>query len=1250
MQIRDMFQKPIDRDIKGVIKVGQDDDENIRQELEEYVVTRELSRHFADFFSSYKKGVVGNTDKMGVWISGFFGSGKSHFLKILSYLLGNKEAGGKRALDYFIDDDKIADAMVLADMKLCADMAPRTDVVLFNIDSKSEQAGKQSKDAIVSVFLKVFNEMQGFCGSIPHLADLERSLSDAGLYDEFKRRFEGEHRKPWTDARHNFDFIQDGIVDVLGAMGYMSEAAARNWCEKAAGAYEISIEAFAKRVAEYIAGKGANHHVVFLADEIGQYIGEDSRLMLNLQTVTEDLGTACRGKAWVIVTSQQDIDAIARDMGLRSNDFSKIQGRFDTRLSLSSANADEVIRKRILAKNETAERTLRALYEQKETLVKNLIVWNDGVEKKLYSGGADFASVYPFVPYQFNLLAGVLTSIRTHGASGKHLSEGERSMLALFKESAVKLMDREAGAVVPFNVFYDALHRFLDHSHAGVVIRASENEAVNPDKNPDKAETCFAVELLKALFMVKYVGEVESNTDNLVSLMVDSLDADRIALKRKVEDALKVLTEQKLVQKNGETYVFLTNEEQEINREIDGQTIEMAEVTAKVSDMIFEDVFGEKRYRCPAHGGRYTFAFNQSVDEHPHRANQSHDIGLRVLTPNADDREETTLRMVSSQGKEVLAALPDDRAFFDELRESMKIEKYLKTASGGILAKYEQIKAAKSEEMRRRAEDAKLFLREALKNADIYVNGDKAQMASKDAASRLNDALGKLVSAVYHKLSYIETPMNEADIRKLFFHSNQQQSNQQALSLDGGAKANAYALADVLSFIETNSAAHTKTSMKTLLDRFQKAPYGFVEDDVKWLTAKLFRDGEIALTVSGEAVTLTNKSEAEIVRYLTKREFAEKLLAERRERADEKQKKAAREVMKELFGSSGLSSLSDLSKTPDEDDAIIEAFRRGANERLELIKEYENLSRDKPYPGKTILDEGKALLRSVTQAQSAAEFFRTVTAERDACLDFAEDFEPVMAFFGGEQKKIFDDALGRMRLYEESKIFIVDDTVEKRAAEIKDILNKTVPYADIPKLPELLKDFGDAYKAVLDGMAPPVYGAIEDAQRRVFDELNPKPCKDELAPRFLSLFGELKDKADRCVSAADFQIIKAEADALKMRLLREITQKEERLSAQNPPVPHAQETAEISEGFGQTERTERTERTEQTEQTKQIAPPPVTPKPPRVKSVSIRSVNVGGTWRMTSKADIDARLEELRARLYSEMEGMEEGTALHIEF
>lgn len=149
---------------------------------------------------------------------------------------------------------------------------------------------------------------------------------------------------------------------------------------KATTEYQISIEDFARRVHTYIEQKGKNHHVVFLVDEIGQYIGDDSRLMLNLQTVTEELGKECKGKAWVIVTSQQDIDSITK---VKGNDFSKIQGRFDTRLSLSSANVDAVIKKRILDKTDVAAQSLQLLYEQKATIIKNLIMFNDGVEKVL---------------------------------------------------------------------------------------------------------------------------------------------------------------------------------------------------------------------------------------------------------------------------------------------------------------------------------------------------------------------------------------------------------------------------------------------------------------------------------------------------------------------------------------------------------------------------------------------------------------------------------------------------------------------------------------------------------------------------------------------------------------------------------------------------------------------------------------------------------------------------------------------------
>ena len=1224
MLIKEIFEKEIDRDIQGVIIVGQSEAENVAQELDEYVVTRELQKHFADFFSAYKKGIVGTTPKMGVWISGFFGSGKSHFLKILSYLLADKSVGDRRAIDYFVEDSltggkpKIADKIVLADMKLAAETS--TDVVLFNIDSKSDSNSKQNKDAIVNVFLKVFNEMQGFCGSMPFLADLERRLTEEGRYDEFRQKFEDVYGDTWENSRQDFDFIQDDVVEVLTAMDFMSEAAARNWCEKASEPYQISIEDFAKRVKEYIKSKGNNHHVVFLVDEIGQYIGEDSKLMLNLQTVTEELGKECMGKAWVIVTSQQDIDSVTK---VKGNDFSKIQGRFDTRLSLSSANVDEVIKKGILEKKETPEQTLRLLYGQKNTIIKNLINFNDNVEKKLYADEHDFACVYPFVPYQFNLLASVLTSIRTHGASGKHLSEGERSMLAMFKESAMEYKECEVGTIIPFHAFYDALENFLDHSHRGVIIRAYDNEVINPEHK----EKVFAVDVLKVLFMIKYVDKViVANINNITSLMASNIDNDRIALKEKVEDALKVLMRQNLVQKNGDIYVFLTDEEQEINREIESQSVELAEIINKVSEMIFEDIFMDKKYKYPAFNGRYSFNFNQIVDDRPYKSTQNFDIGVHILTPASDyGTDETTLRMVSGQGREVLVVLPDDRAFMDEIQRYLKIEKFLRLNTSSALTKYESIKETKRLEMRERGGNAKLFLTESLKDAVIYVNGDRAQINAKEVSTRINEALGRLVKAVYHKLSYIDAAMGEEDIRKLL-----KTNNQLAFNLEGSTEPNIHALDDVLQYLAGNSRMHVKTSMKSVKDRFMKAPYGFVEDDIQWLVAKLFKRGDISFSVNGTNVTMLNKDAEEIINYITKKTFVEKLMMEERVRVADKDKRKVRDVLKELFHAS----------SPSEDeDAVMNFFLSFGNK---LIAELRVMKKDydrAKYPGLKVIDEGIRVMSDIVQIQSSIEFYQTVSKKQDILLDFSEDFEPIKSFFAGEQKGIFDKALLYLEKYDDSKTYIVDAELESVVDSIRAIVKKDKPFSDIPKLPELLKQFTDAYTKVLDDQLVPVLDSVSESQKRVFEVLNTKEYKESKQNSYIELFCEIENGAKGCTNVSTLRGYADRAETLKIRLLNEMDKLDREIALRKAEEVRKKLEAEAKE-TGQYD-------TDSIEQQVSKLAEENGYHCRQVKNIPFRKITKTSSWRIENKEDVERYIDELRAKIMSELDA---DTIVNIEF
>jgi hypothetical protein len=270
-------------------------------------------------------------------------------------------------------------------------------------------------------------------------------------------------------------------------------------------------------------------------------------------------------------------------------------------------------------------------------------------------------------------------------------------MLALFKESAEKLMNKEDGELVPFNIFYDGLNKFLDHSHSAVITNALDNDYINPHKEEEN----FNVNVLKTLFLIKYVKEIEANLENITTLMVSNIDEDRIELRDKVEKALSVLVSQTLVQKNGDLYIFLTNEEQEINREIERQHIESQALTKKISEIIYAGILSEDRVRYGSFSNRYNFEFNRFVDGEAYRSNQSFDIGLDIITPNSERNGiESSLRMASQRENLIYVDLPNDRAFIDEIRTEMKIEKYLNISSTSNIPKLEEIKALKRIEMR----------------------------------------------------------------------------------------------------------------------------------------------------------------------------------------------------------------------------------------------------------------------------------------------------------------------------------------------------------------------------------------------------------------------------------------------------------------------------------------------------------------------------------------------------------------------
>ncbi|SMF90211.1 hypothetical protein SAMN05661091_4936 [Paenibacillus uliginis N3/975] len=1087
MLIKDMFLKGIDRPIKGVIKVGQTDEENIYQELDEYVVTRELNKHLSKFYENYQQGIDGNTDKMGVWISGFFGSGKSHFLKILAYLLENKKAKDKRAVDFFAD--KIQDPIVLANMKRTANVD--TEVILFNIDSKSSLDNKSKEDAILRVFTKVFYEHQGFYGDIPGVAEMEKYLTKEGVYEDFKREFKAAAGEEWVERRNTFYFDADYVIGALTKVTSMSEETARNWFDNGVNNFEISIEKFSKDVKEYIAQKGDNFHLIFLVDEIGQYIGDNIPLMLNLQTMAEDLGTHCLGKVWIMVTSQESIDSIVKVKG--DDNFSRIQGRFDTRLSLSSISVDEVIKKRILDKKEHVADKLKLLHHEKSATLKNLISFKDSTaDLRGFEDEREFADVYPFLPYQFKLLQNVFEQVRKHGSSGKHLSEGERSMLSAFKESGLRYKDAEEGTLIPFYAFYDTIKEFLTPSIARVIEGAYENPALRDDE--------FNMNLLKVLFMIKYIKELPANIDNIATLMVTQIDEDKLALKEKIKVSLRKLISQTLIQKNGEFYLFLTDDEQDINREIKGMKIEEDIIKRELANYIYQDLYDDKRYR---YSSQYQFPYNQKMDE-KNIGNQTSNIGINILSPLSDHyaRSEQELMLMSSGTGEMILKLGANEAYVEEIEEVLKIEEYRKNKNPTQLPESIQNilnnKQAEARDRRRRVRD---MLEEAIKGGVFYINGNKADIKGSSVKDRINTGFQTLVENVYTKIGYVKTFLDsEKDLISILRRSTEQ------LTIDGMTEnANELAVKEVMDFISLQDSIQKQIRVKVLLDRFKDKPYGWKDLDIAGMIAELMKEQRIRLRLNSEYL---EPEDSNTVNALTKASEVEKVIVVKRVIVDESLLKVAKNICKQVFNKTDVA---------DDEDGLIKDIRGLIEEQVKEINGLKSRYEDREYPGGSLLDKGLEYFGEFTKGLDNVSFFTKLRDLEDNLLDWEEDMTYVKSFFAS-QKDIFDKGLRAIEKYKENDVYLSGNEIKGYADKLKEILTDVQPYRKIKDIPELVNKIDEQIQGVLEEKKVAAKSVIQLDLEYLTLRTNEEGVSDETKRRvqayYKNLFSSMNELTD----------------------------------------------------------------------------------------------------------------------------------------
>jgi hypothetical protein len=1109
MKIEELFIKSISRPINGVIKADQSDTESIYQELDEYVVTRELDIHFRKFLESYLgTEQAAQASKNGVWISGFFGSGKSHFLKILSYVLANstvtREGLTRQAIEFF--DGKVTDPMLAADLRRAASM--KTDVILFNVDSKADG---HDEHAILKVFLRVFNEKRGFSSDYPHIAHLERYLASKGKLEAFHEAFKKRSGSNWLVERDAYQFHVDDTMAALGDAIGLSRADAEEWFEKFEADFKPTIENFARWVNDYIEASGVDR-IVFLVDEVGAFIGQDTRLMTNLQTVVENLGTICKGRAWVVVTSQADMDAIIGDLrSSRANDFSKIQGRFRTRLSLSGAHANEVIQERLLKKKtDEIKGDLKALYAGKADVLRNQMTFREtGMTFKAYAGDEDFAAVYPFVPYQFQLVQKVFDASRAHGATGAHLAKGERSMLDAFQTAAMAVSEDQVGRLVPFYRFYPAIESFLED----IVRRAIKSVDDNPSLEP------FDSDVLKTLFLIRYVDEIKGNVDNLVTLFIDEIDTDKLELRRKIEASLARLEKETLVNRNGDNFYFLTNEERDIAKEIGVVQTTSAEEIKLLNDIIYDDIIrtlnrGKFRHKTTGND----FEVGRFTDSHPYSSRVESDIVLNVVTPLGDDYDDyndakATLKSLDNDGQ-IIIRLDNDRDLAREVRRFLQTEKLIDRKSDGSQPEtVRRILQDQSRENTERRQRVAVVIDRLLQTARVYAAGQHLSDASGSAQAIVDQALNYLIDNTFGKLNLIdhrvEDPRSEIP-------SALRDTVDGGLDLDGG-EYNARALKEVRDYIALMTSASKQIVLHDLVGRFGRRPFGWGDWETVLLVARLVARGDISLAAGGETLARDR-----VWDELDGPNKWRRITVHLRKSVSKDTLHKVRDLSKEIFGKTG----------PDSEDGLAGYFRDNLTTWQADFAGWLQVAETGTYPGVPEMKDGGGVIRKALSIEDPAAFLEHLFALKDEFLDLFEDYSDLSGFYKN-QRKAWDDLTKALARFRSNEAELVKDEAARKALDrIRAIQAMPAPYGAINEGAKLIAEIDEVNDRLVKARRDHALSKVDELIVKIQAELDRQHSRAELRNSALVPLQRLRKQIDAEASIAHiFQLQSQAPDA-----------------------------------------------------------------------------------------------------------------------
>lgn len=1017
-----IYKKDINRVINGVIKA--DSTSALEEEITEYVITAEQIRLLPRLFDTLVPPRKANC----VWISGDFGSGKSHLLKILSYVLENKmQIDGRNCADIFAD--KAEDDFELKRNIIEACRIP-TESVLFNIQELHDGLGKNVNDPVLAIFLKVFNKKFGYDEKKPEIAEIERYFDNQGKYELLKSEYERLHKEKWEDARKAIMLKLHKLAEVVASIeGIDKETAEQNIRAQIAN-FKMDIDSFVSLVKEHLAKQPQNSRFIFFVDEVGQFIGKDVHRMLSLQTIAEGLTDKTDGRAFIVVTSQMDMESTLGDLNAQqSNDFSRIQGRFTTRIFLTSANADEVIQRRLLEKNEEAQSILCKEYDKQKNIIRTLFNFGDQSQfRNNYKNDEQFARCFPFLDYQFNLLqASIIELSKNNAFSGKQQSVGERSMLTITQDVAKLYKGKDLTQIVQFCDMYEGLRGVLQTKISSDIQQAERT--LNDE---------LALKVLKALFLLKYVKGFPSTLDNITRVMLPTLDTDFPAYRSEIQEALNKLVRQSYIEKAAnDEYHYQTNEEKDIETEIKNEELRPEATNEELKKIFRDEIFSDSKIKL---SNFKIFSFGRMVDEV--MDGRDSEMFIHFITPlnGLLSTAHENMCMYSMQhANQLCVVLGEDKYLAEDLVMFKKADKCLtRLLSRNDDGYRQQIISDKRRVNSRRREAIVGKLTELTKSARLYIAGQElTDIRSQDIKNRLADGMKCLVEQVYTNLKMLTIDYDDSMLRSILTSTT-------SGTLFGSLDADVCST-EIFNEISKQKRMAVRTKVKDLVDVFRGGTYGWYETAILCIIAKLYKMDKISFRSNGNIV-----AERDIYSALTNSMQQQNTIVDIEETITASQITKLKNLYKEFFNDESCVA----SSAKDVHGAFIERMKIEV-EDLQAVASRNRYEFVKP------LDAIITSLKTVS-LMVYPSLYQNIGKLEDILDDKLDVADEIVSFIKGAQFNIFT-RIETMKRGNQANLGYVS---QENIAIIGEIFESKQPWKEMTRANEALTTIGEEIKAL----------------------------------------------------------------------------------------------------------------------------------------------------------------------------------------